>query len=141
VKLYTLAHNPAYRLGWTVRGYLQSTLTDFFFGYGSRPPAKPKITTAKKSAWSVIAYDNFVGDSGKWSSELQSGGAVAASGGVLDIDVPDGATVWFEQEIEGPYEIEFTATPVSAGGANDKVRTSTRPRGSASTWASRATVR
>ncbi|GIE29907.1 hypothetical protein Ait01nite_029520 [Actinoplanes italicus] len=121
VKLYTLAHNPAYRLGWTVRGYLQSTLTDFFLGYGSRPPARPRITTARRSAWSVIAEDNFVSDSGRWSSELQSGGTVAASGGVLDIDVPNGATVWLKQEIEGPYEIEFTATPVSAGGPNDHV--------------------
>ncbi|MFC4072526.1 rhamnogalacturonan lyase family protein [Actinoplanes subglobosus] len=121
VKLYTLAHNPAYRLGWTVRGYLQSTLPDFYLGFGSRPPAKPKITTARQSAWSVIAYDNFVDDSGKWSSELQSGGTVRAKDGVLDIDVPNGATVWLKQEIEGPYEIEFTATPVSAGGANDKV--------------------
>lgn len=121
VKLYTLAHNPGYRLGWTVRGYLQSTLTDFYLGFGSRPPAKPPITTARRSTWSVIAEDNFVTDSGKWTSELQSGGTVAASGGILDIDVPNGATVWLEQEIEGPYEIEFTATPVSDGGPNDKV--------------------
>ncbi|WP_433794006.1 DUF6250 domain-containing protein [Actinoplanes sp. CA-252034] len=123
VKLYTLAHNPAYRLGWTVRGYLQSTLTDFFLGFGSRPPARPRITTTASvgNAWQVIAHDDFTGDSGKWSAELQSGGTVAASGGVLDIDVPNGATVWLKQEIEGPYEIEFTATPVSAGGPNDKV--------------------
>ncbi|GGN80276.1 hypothetical protein GCM10010112_55620 [Actinoplanes lobatus] len=121
VKLYTLAHNPGYRLGWTVRGYLQSTLTDFFLGYGSRPPARPKIRTVRESAWSVIAEDNFVSDSGKWSAELQSGGTVAARNGVLDIDVPNGATVWLKQEIEGPYEIEFTATPVSAGGPNDHV--------------------
>ena len=124
VKLYTLAHNPAYRLGWTVRGYLQSTLPDFFFGYGSKPPAKPRIqttATAGVKSWTVIASDNFVKNSGKWQSELQSGGTVNAAGGVLDIDVPNGATVWLKQELEGPYEIEFTATPVSKGGANDHV--------------------
>ncbi|WP_430789631.1 DUF6250 domain-containing protein [Actinoplanes sp. G11-F43] len=121
VKLHTLAHDPAYRLGWTVRGYLQSTLTDFYLGFGGRPPAKPLITTARKSAWSVIAYDNFTKNSGKWSAELQSGGTVDATDGILDIDVPNGATVWLKQELQGPYEIEFTATPVSAGGPNDHV--------------------
>jgi hypothetical protein len=123
VKLYTPAHNPGYRLGWTVRGYLQSTLTDFYFGFGSKPPAKPRIQTTATAgrAWQVVAEDNFVTDTGKWQSELQSGGTVAAKDGVLDIDVPNGATVWLKQELAGPYEIEYTATPVQKGGVNDLV--------------------
>ncbi|MEU4564953.1 DUF6250 domain-containing protein [Actinoplanes sp. NPDC023936] len=123
VKLYTLAHNPGYRLGWTVRGYLQSTLTDFYFGYGSRPPAKPRIQTTATAgnAWQVVAEDDFTADSGKWKAELQSGGTVSAANGILDIDVPNGATVWLKQELSGPYEIEYTATPISRGGANDLV--------------------
>ncbi|MBB2941887.1 rhamnogalacturonan endolyase [Actinoplanes lutulentus] len=123
VKLYTLAHNPGYRLGWTVRGYLQSTLTDFYFGFGSNPPARPKIQTTASvgNAWQVIASDNFTKNSGKWQSELQSGGTVNAANGVLDIDVPNGATIWLKQELDGPYEIEYTATPISAGGPNDLV--------------------
>ncbi|MER6347058.1 rhamnogalacturonan lyase family protein [Streptomyces sp. NPDC001595] len=44
-RLYTLAQNPAYRLGWTVRGYLQSTYTDYYLGTETRRVPKPSITT------------------------------------------------------------------------------------------------
>ncbi len=40
---------------------------------------------------------------------------------MLDVDVPNGATVWLKQELDGPYEIEYTATPISRGGPNDLV--------------------
>ncbi|BCY06341.1 DUF6250 domain-containing protein [Actinoplanes sp. L3-i22] len=122
-RLYTLAHDPAYRLGWTVRGYLQSTLTDFYLGFGGQLPPKPRIrtTAAAGNAWQVLASDHFTKNTDKWSAELQSGGTVAAADGVLDIDVPGGASVWLKQELAGPYEIEYTATPVSAGGPNDHV--------------------
>ncbi|HEY0001465.1 MAG TPA: DUF6250 domain-containing protein [Actinoplanes sp.] len=122
-RFYTLAHNPAYRLGWTVRGYLQSTLPDFFLGAGGRPPALPRIetTAGPERAWQPIVRDNFRGGTDKWTAELQSGGTVEARDGVLDIDVPGGASVWLRQELSGPYDIEYTATPVSAGGPNDHV--------------------
>jgi hypothetical protein len=54
-------------------------------------------------------------------TELQDGGTVTASRGVLEIDVPSGATVWFRRRLDGPYVLEYTATPVSEGGANDRV--------------------
>ncbi|MFC7259182.1 rhamnogalacturonan lyase family protein [Streptomyces lutosisoli] len=44
-RIYTLAQNPEYRLGWTVRGYLQSTYTDYYLGTGTRRVPKPAITT------------------------------------------------------------------------------------------------
>lgn len=69
----------------------------------------------------LIASDSFRHGLGQWSAELESGGSVTASHGVLDIDVPGGATVWFRQPLRGPYLLEYTATPVSAGGANDRV--------------------
>ncbi|WP_052720560.1 DUF6250 domain-containing protein [Actinoplanes rectilineatus] len=122
-RLYTPAHDPAYRLGWTVRGYLQSTLTDFYLGFGARPPARPRIQTTAKAgnAWQVVTHDNFTKNADKWFAELQSGGTVEARDGVLDVDVPGGATVWLKQELAGPYEIEYTATPIQAGGPNDLV--------------------
>lgn len=122
-RLYTLAHNPAYRLGWTVRGYLQSTFTDYYLGYGSKNPPRPAIRTdtGPDRAWTAIAGDTFRSGTGLWTSELQDGGSVTAADGVLDIDVPAGATVWFDRRLSGPYEIEYTATAVSAGGANDRV--------------------
>lgn len=42
--VHTLAQNPAYRLGWTVRGYLQSTCTDYYLGTETRRVPRPSIT-------------------------------------------------------------------------------------------------
>ncbi|KMS76157.1 Tat pathway signal sequence domain protein [Streptomyces viridochromogenes] len=69
----------------------------------------------------LIARDDFCHGLGQWATELQNGGTVTASHGVLEIDVPSGATVWFKQRLEGPYVLEYTATAVSAGGPNDRV--------------------
>lgn len=69
----------------------------------------------------LIARDGFRHGLGKWAVELEQGGTVTASRGVLEVDVPAGATVWFRQRLEGPYVIEYTATPVSEGGVNDRV--------------------
>ncbi|MBB5808913.1 rhamnogalacturonan endolyase [Saccharothrix ecbatanensis] len=123
-RLYTLAHNPAYRLGFTVRGYLQSLLVDYYLGTGMSQPPAPNITTVGGDAtpeWAMVASDDFRDGTGKWTAELESGGTVQARDGALDIDVPGGATVWFRQKFAGPTIIEYTATPVSAGGANDRV--------------------
>ncbi|MFE2967788.1 hypothetical protein ACFXKC_29745 [Streptomyces sp. NPDC059340] len=48
-RIYTLAQNPGYRLGWTVRGYLQSTYTDYYLGTEARRVPKPAITTAART--------------------------------------------------------------------------------------------
>ncbi|GAQ62272.1 DUF6250 domain-containing protein [Streptomyces scabiei] len=69
----------------------------------------------------LIAADDFRHGLGRWAVELERGGEVTASRGVLEVDVPAGATVWFRRRLEGPYAVEYTATPVSAGGANDRV--------------------
>ncbi|QIJ65806.1 DUF6250 domain-containing protein [Streptomyces sp. JB150] len=69
----------------------------------------------------LIARDDFRHGLGSWAAELQGGGTVTASRGVLDIDVPSGATVWFRQRLQGPYVLAYTATPVAAGGPNDRV--------------------
>ena len=44
VRLYTLAHNPAYRNCMTVKGYIQENLPDYYLGDGMRtPPPVPNI--------------------------------------------------------------------------------------------------
>jgi len=53
-RVYTLAQNPAYRLGWTVRGYLQSTYTDFYLGTETRRVPKPAITTPRTTANTTV---------------------------------------------------------------------------------------
>ncbi|WP_217552443.1 DUF6250 domain-containing protein [Streptomyces sp. GbtcB6] len=69
----------------------------------------------------LLARDDFRHGLGQWFVELEQGGTVTAADGTLDVDVPAGATVWFRRRLDGPYVLEYTATPVSAGGANDRV--------------------
>lgn len=69
----------------------------------------------------LLARDDFRHGLGQWVAELQSGGTVTAARGVLEIDVPGGATLWFRQRLQGPYVLQYTAVPVSEGGPNDRV--------------------
>ncbi|WP_371543684.1 DUF6250 domain-containing protein [Streptomyces sp. NBC_00554] len=84
-------------------------------------PATAASASPRYRRGELLAHDSFRHGLGQWAAELENGGTVMASRGVLDIDVPDGATVWFRRKLEGPYVIEYTATPVSAGGVNDRV--------------------
>ncbi|APU21542.1 hypothetical protein UA75_17760 [Actinoalloteichus sp. GBA129-24] len=43
-RLYTLAHNPAYRNAMTLHGYLQSHHVDYFLGHGMSTPPRPAIS-------------------------------------------------------------------------------------------------
>ncbi|MDA1361490.1 hypothetical protein O1R50_17815 [Glycomyces luteolus] len=43
-RLYTLAHNPAYRNAMTLHGYMQSHHVDYFLGSGMAIPPGPRIT-------------------------------------------------------------------------------------------------
>ncbi|MEY9996070.1 hypothetical protein ABIE67_008102 [Streptomyces sp. V4I8] len=79
------------------------------------------VASAAAPGRRLIARDDFCHGLGQWVTELQGGGTVTASHGVLEIDVPSGATVWFKERLEGPYVLEYTATAVSAGGPNDRV--------------------
>ncbi|WP_053849720.1 DUF6250 domain-containing protein [Streptomyces sp. NRRL B-24085] len=69
----------------------------------------------------LLAHDDFRHGLARWAVELERGGTVTARRGILEVDVPAGATIWFRQPLEGPYVLEYTATPVSAGGVNDRV--------------------
>lgn len=69
----------------------------------------------------LLASDDFTRGLNQWIVELEQPGSVRTLDGVLDIDVPAGATLWFKPELSGPVAIVFEATAVSAGGANDRV--------------------
>ncbi|MBC7914228.1 MAG: T9SS type A sorting domain-containing protein [Pyrinomonadaceae bacterium] len=48
-RLYTLLHNPEYRLCLTSRGYYASTMTDFYLGNGMATPPTPNIVYANRT--------------------------------------------------------------------------------------------
>ncbi|MEV7232080.1 RICIN domain-containing protein [Polymorphospora sp. NPDC051019] len=47
-RLYTLAHNPAYRNAMTLKGYLQSHHLDYFLGAGMTQPPQPRIAYTRR---------------------------------------------------------------------------------------------
>ena len=69
----------------------------------------------------LLHQDDFRSGLAQWILELEQPGRVTAQDGVLDIDVPAGATLWFRHELEGPIAIVYDATAIAAGGTNDRV--------------------
>jgi hypothetical protein len=69
----------------------------------------------------LLHADDFTHGLGLWNAELEKPGRVEASKGVLNIDVPAGCTLWFRPELSGSIRVEYEATPVQAGGPNDRV--------------------
>ncbi|MGQ4399290.1 DUF6250 domain-containing protein [Streptomyces hayashii] len=88
---------------------------------GALAPATPAGAAPRRRRRRLIAHDDFRHGLGRWAVELEQGGTVAASRGSLEVDVPAGATIWFRQPFEGPYVLDYVATPVAAGGVNDRV--------------------
>lgn len=64
VRLYTLPHNPEYRACFTVKGYLQSNMIDYYLGEGMTPPPLPNITPVIGANASIPAIISFASDSG-----------------------------------------------------------------------------
>ncbi|MCJ2182915.1 DUF6250 domain-containing protein [Novosphingobium sp. 1949] len=58
-----------------------------------------------------------------WSLEAEAGAAarVRAANGVLDIDTPEGLSLWWKAPITGPVTITFEVMAVQDGGPNDAV--------------------
>lgn len=77
-------------------------------------------TYAPSSSGKILHRDPLV-DLSHWFIEAERPGHIAASAGVLDIDVPAGVTLWFRPMLQGPVEIDYEVTAVSAGGPNDAV--------------------
>jgi hypothetical protein len=57
----------------------------------------------------------------RWKLELEKPGRITTHDGILDIDVPAGATLWFRPKLKGPVLIEYEAKAVARGGENDRV--------------------
>lgn len=53
-RLYTMAHNPAYRNHLTIKGYMQSAYVDYYLGDGMTTPPAPNITYAVPATSTTI---------------------------------------------------------------------------------------
>ncbi|MFT4111154.1 DUF6250 domain-containing protein [Silvibacterium sp.] len=69
----------------------------------------------------LLYKDDFHHGLDQWKLETEKPGSVIAKDGVLDIDVPAGATLWFRTKLKGPLLIEYQAKVIAEGGANDRV--------------------
>lgn len=78
------------------------------------------VTPALLALWTLYS-DSFTHGLVQWLVELEKPGVVEAKNGVLRIDVPAGATVWFRPELRDPVSIEYEATMIGRGGPNDRV--------------------
>ncbi len=87
----------------------------------ARANSLPVSPDARFAVVGVLASDEFNHGLAHWTAELEKGGSVAAAGGVLDIDVPRGCSLWFRKPFGGPILITYEATAVKAGGPNDRV--------------------
>jgi Domain of unknown function (DUF6250) len=57
-----------------------------------------------------------------WRVEAESADArVTLRNGVIDIDTPQGLSLWWRRELNGPVVIRYEVMAVSAGGPNDAV--------------------
>jgi hypothetical protein len=62
-RIYTMAHNPAYRAHMTIKGYMQSPLLDYYMGSGMSTPPVPNIVYvgAALSGTTIQAEDAAIG--------------------------------------------------------------------------------
>jgi hypothetical protein len=81
----------------------------------------PAVMDRRFEVGKLLYSEEFTKHTDQWESELENGGTVIVAGGLLDIDVPAGATVWFRPVLVGPVLIQYEAVAVSAGGVNDRV--------------------
>ena len=69
----------------------------------------------------LLYADSFTDGMNQWAAELEQPGVVEVKNGILHLDVPAGATVWFRPELRGPVTIQYEATLIRRGGPNDRV--------------------
>lgn len=69
----------------------------------------------------VIHADEFGGGLDQWLLQAQRPGTVSAAGGILDVDVPAGTSLWFRPRLSGAVAIRYEAMMVAEGGPNDRL--------------------
>lgn len=82
--------------------------------------ATPTMAFAANRA-RLLYDDRFDTGLANWRIECERPGRIRAAHGVLDIDVPAGATLWFNRRLAAPVAIDYSVVPIASGGPNDRV--------------------
>ena len=88
-RLYTLPHNPEYRACFTVKGYLQSNMLDYYLGDGMVTPPAPNIVPVQAPGATLPVITGFSTDTGESPNDR----ITADSTPTLTGTAPAGATV------------------------------------------------
>lgn len=80
-RLYTLPHNPEYRLCFTVKGYLQSNMLDYYLGGGMTPPPPPAIIPVLRADAATPVITSFADDTGGAPSDRITSDTTPVLGG------------------------------------------------------------
>jgi len=110
-RLYTLAQNPAYRNGMTVKGYYQSHMLDYYLGHGMTEPPKPNIVVAGKT---VSVTPSTRPHEPSWRFERGANGSATIEAGdeALRIELRDGSgRLAFAREVRNRSERIVPPTP------------------------------
>ncbi|MEO5916225.1 MAG: autotransporter-associated beta strand repeat-containing protein [Luteolibacter sp.] len=85
-RIYTLMHNPQYRIQTTTKGYVQSSYVDYYLGYNMTPPPPPPMVDAKL-VWKGGAGTS-TWDGGTTASWLNNGASSSyADGDTVRFDI------------------------------------------------------
>lgn len=115
-----------FRVGACLKRYLSLLALLLFFVMSKALSAQTQSRVvhspdARYRVGPLLYRDGFRNDLKQWAAEEEKPGQVEASGGVLNIDVPAGLTLWFRPKLEGRVMITYDATVISNGGPNDNV--------------------
>lgn len=83
-----------------------------------------RASAKARESWRIgkrLYADDFRHGLDHWLVEAEKPARVEAANGVLELDTPEGLSVWFRPELTGSVMIEYQAQVVSAGGVNDRV--------------------
>lgn len=130
-RLYTLMHDPQYRLSiaWQNVAYNQPPHPGFYLGAGMPPPPKPNIVTVKAAApanedKTLLYADDFnTLDTTVWITEIEPKphSTVHAQQHQLLLDTKGGVTVWLNKLLKGNIQIEYTRRVLLDSGSNDRL--------------------
>lgn len=72
--------------------------------------------------FAIVSADDFSKPlDSRWRIEQEAPALIASQNGTLEIDTPKGLTLWLNQWISGPIQIDFDAIAVKEKGPNDRV--------------------